>query len=210
MLKCKFCNRDCKNANSLRNHQRLCPINPNKQISSLVKYKKDNPLPWNTGLKGDARCVISESTREKLKGSSGKALTSEKELLRVSKIRSKIITRYAEGWEPTCGRCKKYDYYSPIAGHIKVDGTWELKAAEYLDSIGVIWNRNRTRFNYTNPIGRISTYQPDFYVETWGCYLEVKGYETDLDRCKWSQFPSPLLIWRKKEILNLGNVSAGS
>lgn len=46
-LNCEFCNDLRKNENSLRNHQRLCKLNPNKQISSLVKY---NEIAWNKGL----------------------------------------------------------------------------------------------------------------------------------------------------------------
>lgn len=32
---CKFCGKECKNPNSLRNHERLCKSNPNHQISSM-------------------------------------------------------------------------------------------------------------------------------------------------------------------------------
>lgn len=30
---CKFCNKICKNSNSLRNHERLCKLNPDRQVS---------------------------------------------------------------------------------------------------------------------------------------------------------------------------------
>lgn len=39
-LSCKFCGKGCKNGNSLRNHERLCKCNPNRQASSFVKYNK--------------------------------------------------------------------------------------------------------------------------------------------------------------------------
>lgn len=29
---CRYCGKECKNANSLRNHERLCKENPNRQI----------------------------------------------------------------------------------------------------------------------------------------------------------------------------------
>lgn len=35
---CKFCGSERKNGNSLRNHERLCKENPNRQISALMKY----------------------------------------------------------------------------------------------------------------------------------------------------------------------------
>lgn len=58
MLYCKFCNKECKNANSLRNHERLCKENSNRDIKSLTQMSKNrykwntsgNYTPWNKGL----------------------------------------------------------------------------------------------------------------------------------------------------------------
>jgi hypothetical protein len=195
MLICKFCSKECKNENSLRNHERLCKENPNKQKSSLSEYHKSGSskgkIAWNKGLpawnKGLPGTFLGKThsieTKEKMSN-------SKKEL-------------YATGWEPVCGRSKKYKHISPIAGEILVDGTWELKVAKHLDSLGVKWNRNRMRFDYIRPDGKLATYQPDFYVEDWNSFLEIKGYETELDRCKWAQFNEPLIVWRKKEIKDL-------
>ena len=36
MLFCKFCNKECKNKNSLVSHERMCKDNPNK-VDSLFK-----------------------------------------------------------------------------------------------------------------------------------------------------------------------------
>ena len=46
---CKFCGKACKNANSLRNHEHLCKLNPNRQESSWTKFNKEHE-PWNKGL----------------------------------------------------------------------------------------------------------------------------------------------------------------
>ena len=34
MYICQFCGKECKNPNSLRNHERLCKANPNHQVTS--------------------------------------------------------------------------------------------------------------------------------------------------------------------------------
>lgn len=51
---CRYCGKECKNPNSLRNHERLCKRNPNHQISSFVafnKLKTDGVIDvWNKGL----------------------------------------------------------------------------------------------------------------------------------------------------------------
>ena len=46
---CPFCNKECKNDNSLRNHKRLCKENPARQTSNFVKYNK-TAVAWNKGL----------------------------------------------------------------------------------------------------------------------------------------------------------------
>lgn len=119
-------------------------------------------------------------------------------------VSERMKAQYASGWDAICGRSKKYEYESIIAGKIKVDGTWELKVAIYLDSINVKWSRPITRFDYIKPCGKKSTYKPDFYVEDWNSYIEVKGYKTELDLYKWSQFPDNLIIWEKADLIKLG------
>ena len=118
--------------------------------------------------------------------------------------RERIIARYETGWMPKAGRCKKFKYISPVAGEIYLDGTWELAVAKWLDQNGYNWKRNTKRFQYTNLKGTTSHYVPDFWVEELSGYLEVKGYETALDRCKWSQFSYSLTVWKKKELKELG------
>lgn len=55
-LNCQFCNKLCKNRNSLCNHERLCSKNPNKQDSApaFLEYNKNIQLGlidvWNKGL----------------------------------------------------------------------------------------------------------------------------------------------------------------
>lgn len=117
-----------------------------------------------------------------------------------NKISALMKARYASGWESTAGRCKKYKYFSESAGHISVDGTWEITFCQFADALKLQWHRNKKRFSYIKPDGTHSTYQPDFFVDSWGIYVEVKGYETKLDHAKWSQFNEPLLILRKTEI----------
>lgn len=46
---CKFCRKICKNANSLRNHERLCKLNPERKESSWVKFNHERGA-WNKGL----------------------------------------------------------------------------------------------------------------------------------------------------------------
>lgn len=47
-------------------------------------------------------------------------------------------------------------------------------------------------------------YTPDFYLPDLDLYIEVKGYETDKDRSKWSQFTNNLEVWNKSKLIELG------
>jgi hypothetical protein len=161
--------------------------------------------PWNRGLTKEDHPSIEKhakklkevrSTEEwkKEKGFKKHSLESKKKL-------SKIIKkRYAEGWQPVCGRAPKIPYTSHIAGEIILIGSWELIFAQILDKLNIQWTRNAKRFEYIKPDGKEGTYLPDFYIDEWNQYVEVKGYETDLDRAKWSQFKEPLIIIRRHHI----------
>ena len=165
---------------------------------------------WNKGLTKESSSKVAQSADTlRRKHASGEIIPSflGKQHTTQTKnlIRQKIIARYKNGWQSTAGRTKKIKYSSSVAGNVLVDGSWELAVAKYLDAIQVQWTRNITRFPYYNIItDKAATYCPDFYVEDWDIYIEVKGYQTDLDLCKWSQFPKKLLVWKKKELKTLG------
>ena len=71
---CKHCGRECKNANSLRNHERLCKLNPNRQTSNLTKYtselKEGKRQIWNKGQTKFTNEAL-KTAGEKLKKYSG-------------------------------------------------------------------------------------------------------------------------------------------
>ena len=49
-LNCLFCGKECKNRNSLCNHERMCKANPDRQMSSgFAEYNKEHQA-WNKGL----------------------------------------------------------------------------------------------------------------------------------------------------------------
>lgn len=139
---------------------------------------------WNSGKtyeevlgkrKADAfKKKLSKSLTGK---STGYASTPEKEIEKRRKLSEAIKKRYAAGWMPKAGRCKKIKYFSPIAGNITLDGTWELEFAIFLDNLKVDWKRNKNRFQYHFE-NKDRYYTPDFYLVKECFYVEVKGYQT--------------------------------
>jgi len=197
------------------NNVSKCPA-----IKAKIAQKQTGVEPWNKGKtgfkiynKGKTNIELFGISKAKeigkkistaVAGNAGIAGSQEAEQKRRDKIRISINKRYENGWLPKAGRCKKIWHDSPIAGIVRVDGSWELEVAKYLDRLRVKWKRNKNRFAYMHE-GKERFYTPDFFVEDYNCYIEVKGYETEKDRSKWSQFDHKLIILKKNEIKAIKN-----
>lgn len=140
MLLCKHCNKECKNGNSHRNHERTCPKNENRVYKSGMLGKS----PWNKGLtKEDERVRRGAETLSKnTKGKPGRPYTEEQK-------KAKSIWR------------KQYHLDNPeehpnrkLAGNRKKISYPERVALEWLE-------RNNIVFEHQKKIG---PYYPDFVV----------------------------------------------
>lgn len=98
---------------------------------------------------------------------------------------------------------KKCTYTSKIAGKVKLDSTWELAYAKYLDKNKIEWKRNLIKFPYYFE-KKLCYYIPDFFLIKEDIYIEVKGFETDRDKAKWRDFPYQHKVLRKEDLLELG------
>lgn len=74
-MNCKFCNKECKNQNSLRNHERLCKLNPNRQKTCFedvefqknVLHKDGGNNQFTKAVKlGLPKPLVSDETRNKI------------------------------------------------------------------------------------------------------------------------------------------------
>lgn len=164
MLYCKFCVKECKNDNSLRNHQRLCHSNPDRQESTFVKYNYENRIAWN---KGKSQKDYPNLARPNQRGKRfGASLTGHTEETK-RKISEKLSINNKGG------RSKWYD----VAGQ-RVQGTWERDVALKLEEMKIKWIKlktNRDTLKYVMD-GKVRSYTPDFYLEDYDVYLEIKGF----------------------------------
>ena len=101
-----------------------------------------------------------------------------------------------------CGKCKWIQYTNNRGIVCNLQGTWELKFAKFLDSKNVNWERNKIGYKYSYN-SKDYSYFPDFVLVDVNIFIEVKGYEIDRDKAKWSQFPFTLLVVKKKEMKDL-------
>ena len=204
-LLCIYCEKTCKSDNSLRNHERLCKSNPNRQFTvfSDPKFQKINPGRGSnqfTLAKKEGRTVeISETTREKFRVLL-KSRSAEFNAETAKKISKTILEKAARGEWHTSVAKKMHHSFNGIDLH----GSWEYKYALYLENNKIKWERCKESFKYFFQ-DKWRTYTPDFYLSETDEYVEIKGYKTKKDDAKWSQFPShrTLKILMKKELIDL-------
>ncbi len=66
-------------------------------------------------------------------------------------------------------------YESTVAGKLNLDSYWELYVAQRLDLLNVKWYRPKVYLEYYTKDNKLRYYCPDFYVEDYNCFIEVKS-----------------------------------
>ena len=209
MLICKFCREEKKNGNSLRNHERLCKDNPNKQLTYFqtnkeeLKLSKNNSNSQNQYTKarflGLPDPEISQETRNKL-SSAMKMRTREFIDQNNKKVSIAVNKLVEEGkWHTSLAKNMHIEYNG-----VDLHGKWELYYAQWLDKNNIKWIRNKKQFDYIFD-DKKRKYTPDFYLMDSNEYIEIKGYKTAKDIAKWECFPEneTLIILTEKELKNL-------
>lgn len=203
-MDCKFCEKNCKNYNSLINHERLCKENPNRQevVSNFIEYNKKRK---DLGIKGTnqytkakllglPKPVMSDETRKKLSESSKNRKYTEEQKKKHSESMKRAVENHPNSYTKNnvVGRVKNIIYNG-----IKLKGKWEVIVAKWLDLNNIKWEHETKSFDYE--WNGIRKYYPDFYLPEFDLFIEVKGYETERDRCKWKDI-SNLIILKLDEI----------
>ena len=153
-LFCKFCGKECKNKNSLVQHEIRCRDNPNrKSYDSLATWSSIN-------LKG--------KTKE----------TSDV----VRKQSEKVKKLYVEGILIRSNSGKGIGYKCGWYKDIWCDSSWELAFLIYNLEHGVDIKRNSDAFQYKDLSGIFHTYYPDFVIGD--TYYEIKGKVTGITQLK--------------------------
>lgn len=150
-MKCRFCNKECKNKNSLSNHERLCKNNPNRQDSNLKFLKQ----PWNKGLtkETDIRVLLqSKNLSEMYKGKAPKFEWTEE---RRNKKSEWAKQRFINNPELHPNR--------KLSGNRKKMSNPEKEVYDWLTSNGYSFEHNK----------KILDFYPDFVIDK--TIIEVDG-----------------------------------
>lgn len=200
---CKYCGKQCKNPNSLRNHERLCESNPDHQESFFKHWNGSHPA-WNKGLtkETDERVAqYGKTYSNRIKSGEIKAWTTgltketDERLLKLSQKVSESVNKKVakDEWHKSLGKKKQVVYKG-----IVLDSSWEAIVAKYLDDNNIDWVVPSVGFEYEFD-GEKHQYYPDFYLPQYNRYIEVKGYERRKDLVKYTIIQD-LIILKYKEI----------
>lgn len=161
-MNCKYCNQERKNENSLRNHERLCKENPNRQSTPFqnieVQRKKKKSNQWNK-----PGYVISEETRKKISEKSKLQPPKSKEVLEKLSLLAK--ERKLGGVRQS----KRIKYKNKVLG-----SSYEYEVVLSLDENNIRWD-TCDRFDYIDPNNKHRTYTPDIYLIDYDVYLDPKN-----------------------------------
>lgn len=208
-MNCKFCEKVCKNDNSLRNHERLCHKNPDRQIivSNFIEFnkkrKEQNIKGTNHFIKskqlGLPLPLVSEETKKKMSEASKKRVWSEEQRMKHSESMKTAVKKHPDSYTKNniVGRVKNVDYNG-----FKLKGKWELIVAKWLDENQIKWEHETKSFEYEWNGKR--NYYPDFYLPDFDFFIEVKGYVTDRDLSKWKNITN-LKVFKLNEINKIKN-----
>ena len=172
-MKCQYCNKESKknNLNSLKNHERLCKMNPNRQHTKFL----DNS--WQK-QKGTNQYIKAKETGEILNIQYKKRdPMSEEQKKKLSKIAKE---RGFGGYRENAGRSKKFYVDDSYGKRTCLQSTYEYRCYEILTELGIEWYRPKAlKYNKTK------NYFADFYLPKYDIYLDPKNdYKASKDTDK--------------------------
>ena len=202
---CQYCNKKCVGKNSLKNHENRCNKNPNKKVlnyNNLEKYNEEvkNGLHKHTNqyiksIKlGLPYPKVSKETREKISLSSKNQVWTKERKDNLSLSMHKAVLEHPESYSSSNVnvRVKKREYRE-----IMLDSEWEVVFAKFLDEKKIKWVRPSSGKIYKYK-GVEHLYFPDFYLQEYDLYVEVKGYIRDRDYYKWKSLDNLVIITLKE------------
>lgn len=180
-MNCQYCERECENSNSYKQHSVRCKLNPNRivVVRSPNAGTKKGRVPWNKGKTG-----VQSAWNKGMVGVKGTPHTDlvKKRLSEVAKTRN--LGGYVEG----SGRGKKGSYHG-----IFCDSSWELAYVIYCLEHNIDIQRNTEIRKYIWE-GKERNYIPDFIVDFQ--LIEIKGYNSPQWEAKLNSNPDVKVLYK--------------
>ena len=145
---------------------------------------------------GNSTKILSKETKEKISSSLKGKNTSPK--TEEHKERQRVVMRGREP-SPNSGpkKCKWYDYIDRFGHTLRVQGSYELATAQYLDEIEADWAYVNLKKEYSLLLSTGQRTYADFLVN--GQLIDVKGYMFEASKPKYDltekEYPGSILYF---------------
>ena len=158
-LNCRFCGKESANPNSHRNHERLCPQNPDRKLHNIFGNKTKGRNPWNKG-----KSVTNNPELATKLGAGGASLAGFKPHVATSEYWTDEQKRKKSEWRKQLHKDHPETHPNRrLAGNRNKMTYPEKVAFECLTKIGV-------QFEHQKQIGR---FFPDFVIGN--VIIEIDG-----------------------------------
>ena len=202
-MNCSFCGKSCKNPNSLRNHERLCKQNPNRQLTTYEKYgptkgfNNFGRVGWNKGKtkETDPRIAKYAKTLKEKYDAGIYVIDNPMNYPENRKKLSETMKRIYGVNPPKVAGRSKCGWYKGFYCR----SSWELAYVIYNIEHNINIKANTKGFKYIWK-DEEHTYFPDFYLPDEDTYIEIKGYYDEKAKEKTKQFKGNLMVLEKKEM----------
>lgn len=195
------------------------PEQRNKMSKRLKQYAKDHP-EWlekksqsmkgkNLGSKNGMAKPENQASRDRVSEAMKSYYSDETHRINAA--------QYArEAWANgvydgvAVGKCKWYEHNDWQGNSWKVQGTWELAYAKYLDAKQINYKAHRDRFAFIDTEGNERSYYPDFLLIDENVYIDIKNdyhYQLSKEKFKSIRKSNPdldLKILLKEDLYILG------
>lgn len=191
-VQCDKCLQAVSKSN-IAKHMAACS-GPKKLLKKIEPCKFCNKIPRKPDTHADICRKNPNNKKTKI--------WTDEDRLKHSAIMKKVVEANPDSYSKNnvCGRVKIEEYNGE-----SFHGKWEVMFAKWLDENGISWARKVEPLKYEWN-GKWHLYFPDFYLPEMDVYVEVKGYETERDRCKWKAVPNLIVI---KQV-DINKIKAGT
>lgn len=166
-LFCKFCGKECKNKNSLVQHEIRCKENPDRKNVINQNFNNKGRKAWNKGLTKETDERVAKQKQTYIKNYRDGLHKHPIQIFDDKRRKQLSDSAKKHGLGGFAWR-RGIDYNG-----IKLDSSYELVVAKDLDKNNIRWERpNRIKYVFN---GSDHYYTPDFYLIDYDVYLDPKN-----------------------------------
>lgn len=205
---CEFCS---QTVSSKKKQQRFCS---RKCLHAFLRQLSEKPKEERNCITCETSFRVTFLSKKKYcsqecarKGSIGRLLTDvHKKQISDTRKRDWACGEVYENVK--AARTKWHDYEDRLGRKLRLQGTWELAFAKWLDLKCFSFVAHKGCIWYQDVKGDSRVYLPDFWVDEWKCYVDVKNdylFSRSHEKINSIQKTGvPLKILLKSDLIELG------